>query len=122
SPGGALTTLLFFDGFNGATPVGTLVQATDGSFYGTTLNGGANGFGTVFRLTVPAPRLRIAQSGSQIVLSSPAWAFDLVLQQASDLAASNWTVVTNFPVITNSQDQVIVSPTPSGTTFYRLTH
>src|SRR6266571_2603159 len=53
TPSGALTTLLYFDGFNGANPSPALVQATDGSFYGTTLNGGANGFGTVFRLSVP---------------------------------------------------------------------
>jgi uncharacterized repeat protein (TIGR03803 family) len=28
-----------------------LVQATDGNFYGTTQGGGANGYGTVFKMT-----------------------------------------------------------------------
>ena len=32
-------------------PAAALVQATDGNFYGTTLGGGANGYGTVFQMT-----------------------------------------------------------------------
>jgi uncharacterized repeat protein (TIGR03803 family) len=35
---------------DGGTPVG-LVQGTDGNFYGTTSQGGTNGYGTVFKLT-----------------------------------------------------------------------
>ena len=38
---------------DGAVPSGTLVQADDGSFYGTTQGGGTNRYGTVFHLTVP---------------------------------------------------------------------
>ena len=119
---GVLTTLLHFDGFNGANPSAPLVQATDGSFYGTTINGGANGFGAVFRLNVPPSSLGIALSGGQIVLSWPSWASDLVLEQTSDLTASNWSAVTNSPVVTNLQNQVTLPPPPTGNTFYRLTH
>jgi uncharacterized repeat protein (TIGR03803 family) len=119
---GALTTLLYFDGFNGATPSAPLVQATDGSFYGTTLNGGAHGLGTVFRLSVPAPSLTIVLSGTGVVLSWPAWASDLRVQQTSDLTTGNWTAVTNAPVVTNLQTQVTVAPGPGGNTFYRLAH
>jgi uncharacterized repeat protein (TIGR03803 family) len=36
---------------DGAYPYGGLVQGTDGNFYGTTPNGGAHGYGTVFQLT-----------------------------------------------------------------------
>ena len=47
----ALKTLIIFDGANGARPVDTpLVQGTDGEFYGTTLGGGFNGAGTVFKI------------------------------------------------------------------------
>jgi len=53
--GRRLTTLYNFcsltncaDGFN---PYAGLVQARDGNFYGTTWGGGANGYGTVFRIT-----------------------------------------------------------------------
>jgi uncharacterized repeat protein (TIGR03803 family) len=51
TPGGTLTTLHNFDGTDGANPYAGLVQATDGSFYGTTELGGANGWGTVFTIT-----------------------------------------------------------------------
>jgi uncharacterized repeat protein (TIGR03803 family) len=37
---------------DGCNPHGGLVQATDGSLYGVTVGGGANGFGTVYSLSV----------------------------------------------------------------------
>ena len=49
--GGTLTILHNFDSTDGISPNG-LVQGTDGNFYGTTGGGGANGDGTVFRLSV----------------------------------------------------------------------
>jgi len=36
---------------DGSRPNGWLVQGYDGSFYGTTSSGGANGYGTVFKIT-----------------------------------------------------------------------
>ena len=54
TPNGALTTLHSFAGFptDGANPIGGLIQATDGNFYGTTPSGGANFLGgTIFRMT-----------------------------------------------------------------------
>jgi uncharacterized protein (TIGR03437 family) len=45
------TTLTNFTGANGDSPQGTLVQGTDGNFYGTTAGGGVNGTGTVFKVT-----------------------------------------------------------------------
>ncbi len=55
TPAGVLTTLVEFTG-NGATdkgrnPQAGLVQGSDGSFYGTTSQGGAIGFGTIFKMT-----------------------------------------------------------------------
>jgi uncharacterized repeat protein (TIGR03803 family) len=52
-----LTTLLTFNGANGAGPQSALIQGTDGNFYGTTSIGGdalcepPNGCGTVFKVT-----------------------------------------------------------------------
>jgi uncharacterized repeat protein (TIGR03803 family) len=52
TPSGALTPLWqFTGGTDGAEPIGALVQGSDGSFYGTTIDGGTNGFGTVFKIT-----------------------------------------------------------------------
>jgi uncharacterized repeat protein (TIGR03803 family) len=48
---GVLTTLVSFDGANGANPVAGLVSGSDGHFYGTTSDGGSRGNGTVFKIT-----------------------------------------------------------------------
>lgn len=38
-------------GSTGASPIGGLVQGTDGDFYGTTSRGGEKGLGTIFKIT-----------------------------------------------------------------------
>lgn len=55
SPNGTLTTLHSFNGLDGATPYAGLMQASDGFFYGTTVDGGIYGYGTVFRVIAPQP-------------------------------------------------------------------
>jgi len=50
SPAQTFTTLHSFGSTDGANSHGALVQATDGNFYGTTYAGGANDFGTVFKV------------------------------------------------------------------------
>jgi uncharacterized repeat protein (TIGR03803 family) len=51
-PGGTLTTLHSFDDTDGENPGGGLIQATNGTFYGTTSAGGASNGGTIFSLAV----------------------------------------------------------------------
>src|SRR4030095_444709 len=55
TPSGVLTTLVEFTfhgtSNKGSVPSAGLVQGSDGNFYGTTLGGGANNFGTVFKMT-----------------------------------------------------------------------
>ncbi len=76
TPGGVLTTLHYFcsqtNCIDGGSPLGTLVQATDRTFYGTTNSGGASQNGTVFRFsmglgpfvtTVPTARGRAGDEG-----------------------------------------------------------
>ena len=46
-----LTTLCHFNSTNGANPLGRLVLGKDGSLYGTTVNGGTNGDGIVFKVS-----------------------------------------------------------------------
>lgn len=53
SPAQNFTTLVNFNGANGAAPQPeVLVQGTDGNLYGTTRQGGANNSGTVFKMTL----------------------------------------------------------------------
>ena len=47
----AYSTLAEFNGTNGATPVAGLIMDGSGNLYGTTSEGGANGYGTVFEIT-----------------------------------------------------------------------
>jgi uncharacterized repeat protein (TIGR03803 family) len=65
SRSGQFETLHVFSGNSGtgdgANPVGGLIQASDGNFYGTTAHGGLSGSGSVFKMTL---------AGSVIVLHS----------------------------------------------------
>jgi uncharacterized repeat protein (TIGR03803 family) len=58
TPKGSLTTLCSFGTLpnctGGSLPWGGLVLATNGNFYGTTSEAGANGWGTIFKITPKA--------------------------------------------------------------------
>jgi uncharacterized repeat protein (TIGR03803 family) len=75
---GAYTTLYSFCPQNGCPdgkkPLTELIQATDGNFYGTTSLGGANGSGTIFKIT-PGGTLTTLASFSSGVVSYPRWMF-----------------------------------------------
>ena len=43
-----LNTLVSFEGFDGANPIGGLIADAAGDLFGTTTFGGAYGYGTVF--------------------------------------------------------------------------
>ncbi|PTU31349.1 choice-of-anchor tandem repeat GloVer-containing protein [Stenotrophobium rhamnosiphilum] len=52
TPAGVLTTIHAFGaGTDGAEPSANLVEGKDGSLYGTTQSGGANGGGTIYKIT-----------------------------------------------------------------------
>ena len=48
---GVASMVYAFNGTEGGNPYSALIQARDGNFYGTTMYGGANGYGTIFRRT-----------------------------------------------------------------------
>src|ERR1022692_1566533 len=50
-PARTFTTMHSFNGTDGANSYTGLVQGTDGNFYGTTIDGGANAGGNVFKIT-----------------------------------------------------------------------
>ena len=49
--GGMSTLYSFTDGTSGANPYGRLLQGANGNFYGTTVQGGTNSYGTLFSMT-----------------------------------------------------------------------
>jgi uncharacterized repeat protein (TIGR03803 family) len=62
SGGVTFSALAAFDGANGANPKGGLIQGQDGSFYGTTVEGGATNAGTVFCLSADGRVLKTLYS------------------------------------------------------------
>ena len=68
TPDGTLTVLHdFCSGSNctdGYWPIGGLVQATDGNFYGTTAAGGGSGKGTIFKITAAGNLTTLGHPGS----------------------------------------------------------
>lgn len=76
-----LTTLAAFNGANGAIPLG-LIQGFDGNFYGTTLEGGAQNYGTGFKMT-PAGVLTTLHSFCSAGCADGGWP-EGRLTQASD--------------------------------------
>ena len=67
APSGTLSTLHSFAGSpkDGANPQAGLIQATNGNLYGTTENGGSNGYGTVFKITPSGTLTTLYSFGSQ---------------------------------------------------------
>ncbi len=67
TPSGAETNLYSFVGppNDGANPGAGLVQGSDSNFYGTTEQGGANGLGTVFRISPSGAETNLYSFGSQ---------------------------------------------------------
>ncbi len=72
NPSGALTTLHTFGATtsDGGNPAAALVQGSDGKFYGTTLNGGDNGYGTVFQYTPGGELITLHSFGNTVTEGS----------------------------------------------------
>jgi uncharacterized repeat protein (TIGR03803 family) len=110
-----LTTLITFSGtggsYLGANPQGSLVQETDGNFYGTTPGGGAYNKGTVFRLSLPLPPVfqSVTKTNGTVNLIWSAVAGQTYqLEYTTNLAQASWNnvggamVATNGMMMTNS--------------------
>ncbi|MGA9778380.1 MAG: choice-of-anchor tandem repeat GloVer-containing protein [Limisphaerales bacterium] len=120
---GVLTTLYSFNtGHDGRNPYGGLVQGRDGSFYGTTVFGGAgNGYGTVFRLTVVPgpPQLTITFIAlDSVVVSWPDIA-GYILQTNGNLSTADWVAYGGTVTTANGTNTATITP-PTGNLFFRL--
>jgi uncharacterized repeat protein (TIGR03803 family) len=103
------------------------VQGRDGSFYGTTYQGGTNNLGTVFRLTVVPgpPQLTIIPSGPSVIVT---WPIDyagfsyagFTLQSTTNLTPrAVWATNSPAPVVINGQ-YAVTNPISGSQQFFRL--
>jgi uncharacterized repeat protein (TIGR03803 family) len=121
---GTLTTLASFNGTNGTHPLG-LVQTLDGGFYGTTADGGTNGYGTVFRFNIAAPPppsfLAVKESGATLTLTWSA-TVDQSYQMLykTNLNQINWDNLDSTIIATNASMTTLDATGPDQQRFYRI--
>jgi uncharacterized repeat protein (TIGR03803 family) len=84
-----LTTLISFNGANGATPAGGLIADAAGDLIGTTTAGGANNDGTVFELTGTGFQSSSLPSGTGYTGSQIDTIYQEVLQRPASTAEQN---------------------------------
>ena len=97
---------------DGFYPYAALILSGN-TLYGTALEGGASGFGTVFSLTLPVPpQLTLLLSGANVIVTWPTNFTGFTLQSATNLASPVWTTVSGQNAVTN--------PIADAQKFYRL--
>jgi uncharacterized repeat protein (TIGR03803 family) len=99
-----------------------VASSADGAFLVASVGYPTTGSIYTWRIT-PAPQLQLGFSQGNLL---PSWiipSMSFGLQQNSDLTTTNWTGVTNLPVLnlTNLQNQVVLPPA-AGHGFFRLKH
>jgi len=106
------TTLHAFVGYpnDGGHPQGGLILSGN-TLYGTTPEGGTNGYGTVFSLSLGAanaspPKLTIIGSGTNVILTWPTNATGFTLESATNLVSPVWNTNLPTPVVVNTNNAV----------------
>jgi len=109
---GTLTTLVNFDSASGDYPVGNLIQASDGNFYGTTSEGGMYNQGTFFRCSTSGVLTTLVNFNISIIGT-----FTDIIQASDGNFYSNgyWDGDTNKPLANSIRCGTIFKCTPSGT-------
>jgi uncharacterized repeat protein (TIGR03803 family) len=85
---GTITTLASFNVANGGGPVADLIMDGSGNLYGTTTGGGANTYGTVFKLAQGSGTITTLASFNQTNGSEPA--SRLVMDQSGNLYGTTY--------------------------------
>jgi uncharacterized repeat protein (TIGR03803 family) len=120
---GLLTTVVSFNGTNGAFPRAGLMQASDGSLYGTTTYGGSSDNGTIFKLTIiPAPVFQnISAEGNGITLTWSSVAGQTYqVVYAANLNQPTWNTVGPSVLATSSSTTTLDVPGSDQSRFYRI--
>jgi len=108
---------------DGANPDGSLILSGN-TFYGTALNGGSSGNGTLFSISF-TPRLAISHVGTNVILTWPTnvAGFDytgFTLQSTTNLVSpAGWNTVSPVSVVVSGQNTV-TNPISGTQKFYRL--
>ena len=121
---GTLTTLISFNGTNGASPQAGLIQGADGNFYGTTTQGGTNGYGTIFQLSVIIPPpgfLTVDETGATLTLTwSATVGQSYQMLYKTNLNQAIWNNLTNSVTATNPIMTTFDAIGPDRQRFYRI--
>jgi len=127
TPEGTLITLHNLDGTDGEFPQGGLVQHTNGTLYGTTNQGGANGDGTVFSLSIGlGPFVETAPTSGPVGTSVIILGTNLTGATSADFngTAAPFTVVSSTEITTTvpagATTGMVQVTTPSGTLYSNL--
>ncbi|HWX22872.1 MAG TPA: choice-of-anchor tandem repeat GloVer-containing protein [Candidatus Binatia bacterium] len=105
----------FTGGSDGAYPWAALVLCGN-TLYGTA----SSGYGTVFSLSLPLPRLTIIPSGANVILAWPTNATGFTLQSTTNLVSpAIWATNSTAPAVVNGQNTV-TNPITGTRQFYRL--
>jgi hypothetical protein len=99
----------------------SVASSADGTKLVAACPGSPSGGGIYTRQSTPAPQLNSTLINGNLALSWLIPSTNFVLQQSSDLITTNWSIVTNAPILnlTNLQNQVTL-PAPAGSAFFRL--
>ncbi|MGH7951701.1 MAG: choice-of-anchor tandem repeat GloVer-containing protein [Limisphaerales bacterium] len=122
---GTFSTLISFDGTNGASPEAGLIQGADGNFYGTTANGGTNGYGTIFRFSVAAPSppkfLKIESMDGAVTLTwSATVGQDYQMLYKTNLTQAAWNNLNTTVTATNATMTTFDAAGSGPQRFYRI--
>ena len=100
-----------------------VAMSADGNEIISSIDNPATTAGIYVSQTPPAPHLGIASSDRNLMVSWLIPSMNFGLQQNPALTTTNWTDVTNVPVLnlTNLQNRVVLS-LPDGNGFFRLMH
>ena len=85
---------------DGDAPFGGVILSSN-KLYGTALDGGYFGSGTVYSLSLPPPQLAISLFGTNVILMWPTNRTGFILQSATNLVSPVWSVVNGQNAVTN---------------------
>ncbi len=112
SPSGELTTLHTFDtatdASDGATPLGALSQATNGTLYGTASQGGSQGLGSAFSISLVTPRFDFNGDGNSDLLWENSVTGDVETWDMDD--TTTLTYGSSFAQVPNLDWRIVATP------------